>query len=104
MTTNIRDLLPLYALGALDADEASAVEQAVEADPALAAELDRYFDVMPAIEPSADVKARLMASAGGGRYEQFTSRMTKLLDVSVDRARELLGLIERKASWENPVP
>jgi anti-sigma factor ChrR (cupin superfamily) len=27
-----------------------------------------------------------------------------MLDVTVDRARELLGLIERKASWVNPVP
>ena len=44
--SDIRELIPLYALGALDDDEARTVE----------------------------------------------------------RARELLGLIERKASWENPVP
>ena len=30
--------------------------------------------------------------------------MASLFDVTVDRARELLGLIERPASWENPVP
>lgn len=102
--TDIRELIPLYALGALDADEATAVERAVEADPALAAELDSYLALIPAIAPGLDVKARLLASVGGGPFEPFATRMSKLLDVTVDRARELLGLIERKASWENPVP
>lgn len=104
MTTNIRDLLPLYVLGALDDDEARTVEQAVQDDPALAAELDRCLSLVPAVEPSPEVQARLLASVGGGRFESFSTRMSKLLDVTVDRARELLGLIERPASWENPVP
>jgi putative transcriptional regulator len=30
--------------------------------------------------------------------------MAQLFDITVDRARELLGLVERAASWENPVP
>lgn len=104
MTVNIRDLLPLYALGALDSDEAAAVESAIATDPSLATELDAYFDVAPTATPGADLEARLMASVGGGAYESFASRLTTLLDVTVDGARELLGLIERKASWENPVP
>lgn len=102
--TDIRELIPLYALGALDTEEATAVERAIEADPALAAELDSYLALTPAVAPGADVKARLLASVGGGRFDAFSGRMSKLLDVTVDRARELLGLIERKASWENPVP
>ena len=36
--TDIRELLPLYAMGGLDDNEASAVERAVQADPVLAAE------------------------------------------------------------------
>jgi len=104
MTVNIRELLPLYALGALDPDEAAAVETAIAADPSLARELDAYFDVSPTATPGADLEARLMASVGGGAYESFASRIATLLDVTVDRARELLGLIERKASWVNPVP
>jgi putative transcriptional regulator len=104
MTTSIRDLLPLYALGALDADEASAVEQAIADDPALAAELDTYLAIAPTATPGADLEARLMASVGGGPHERFASRIGSLLDVAVDRARELLGLIERKASWVHPVP
>lgn len=102
--SDIRELIPLYALGALDDTEAAAVERAVEADPTLAAELDSYLAIVPAVAPSPDVKARLLASVGGGRFERFADRMAKLLDVGADRARELLGLIERKASWENPVP
>lgn len=102
--TDLRELIPLYALGALEGDEAEAVERAVEADPALAAELDSYLALTPAITPGSDVKDRLLASVGGGRFDAFSGRMSKLLDVTIDRARELLGLIERKASWENPVP
>jgi hypothetical protein len=100
---DVRELLPLYALGELSADEASTVERAIEADPNLAAELESYLDLV-AVAPAADVKARLIASVGGGRFEQFSDRMAKLFDVTIDRARELLGLIERPASWENPVP
>lgn len=100
---DVRELLPLYAIGALDADEARAVEAAVESDPALAADLDRYLD-MVAVTPSPDVKAQLLASVGGGRFEKFADRMAKLFDVTVDRARELLGLVERGTSWEHPVP
>jgi len=97
--SDVRELLPLYALGALEPDEAEAVERAVDADPTLAAELDAYLDLVPAVEPAPDVKARLLASVGGGRFEKFADRMAKLLDVTVDRARELLALIERPASW-----
>jgi putative transcriptional regulator len=103
MTTDVRELLPLYALGELSADEANAVERAIESDPNLAAELEGYLDLV-AVAPPADVKARLIASIGGGRFEQFSDRMAKLLDVTIDRARELLGLIESPAAWHHPMP
>jgi putative transcriptional regulator len=104
MTIDVRELLPLYALGALDPDEATAVEAAIAADPALADELDGYLAMAPEATPSPDLEARLMASIGAGKHDSFSVRMSALLDVTVDRARELLGLIERKASWVNPVP
>jgi hypothetical protein len=66
----MRDLLPLYALDALEPDEARAVERAVAVDPALAAELAELRDV-----------------AG-----------------TIDSARELLGLVERPASWGPAIP
>lgn len=107
---DIRELLPLYALGILEPEELVAVEQAVARDPRLAAELVAYQDtahqlITPTpIAPPPAVKARLMASVGGGALERFAQRVGALFDVTVERARELLGLIERPASWEVQVP
>jgi putative transcriptional regulator len=111
MTATARELLPLYALGILEADEAVVVERAIASDAALAAELAAYRDTAGAIgaairpvAPSSDVKQRLFASIGGGRFEAFSARLANLFDVTVDRARELLGLIERPASWVAQIP
>lgn len=106
--TDVRELLPLYALGVLDADEAQLVERAVAADAALAAELAALeaagAALITPVAPPPAVLARLVASVGGGRFETWSARMASLFDVTVDRARELLGLIERPASWEAPQP
>ena len=67
--SDVRELLPLYALGVLDADEVRQVERAVAADPALAAELAAYADaaalIAAPVQPSPDVKTRLLASVAG---------------------------------------
>jgi putative transcriptional regulator len=106
MTGDVRELLPLYALGILESDEASVVERAIAADAALAAALAAYQQTTDAIgaalqpvAPAPDIKQRLLASIGAGRFEAFSGRLARLYDVTVDRARELLGLIERPASW-----
>ena len=107
--TDIRELLPLYALGILDDSEATQVEAAIARDPALAIELAAYQDTASGLidlnaTPDSEVKVRLMASIGESRFEKFSARLAKLYDVTVDRARELLGLMERKASWELAMP
>ncbi len=106
--SDIHELLPLYVLGALDADEAAQVEQAVASDPALAAELASFEETAHALiaplTPSPDVHARLLSSIGAGPFERFAAQMARLYDVAVDRSRELLGLIDRKASWETALP
>lgn len=108
MTPDLRELLPLYALGILEPDEAKAVERAIVKDPALAAELAAYRDaaseMIAPLQPSPEVKLRLMASIGDGRFEKFATRMASLYDVAIERAREYLGLIERPASWEPGIP
>ena len=108
MSAEVRDLLPLYALGILDAGESALVERAVAGDPALAAELVSYQQaaeqlVAPIPAPNA-VKARLLVSVGQSKWERFAARFGAIFDVGIDKARELLGLIERPASWENPLP
>jgi Cupin domain len=111
MTDDVRELLPLYALGVLDVEEMRIVEHAIAGDAALAAELDACQETADALSesigpvtPSPDVKHRLLASVGGGRFESFSARLALLFDLTVDRARELLGLIERPASWVAQVP
>ncbi len=108
MIVDIKELLPLYALGILEADEVAAVDRAVAADPALAAELVSFQRVAESmvvpVAPPAHVKVQLMASLGAGRFERFASRMASLFDVTVPRAQEILGLIERPSSWEDRLP
>ncbi len=77
MTGDIRELLPLYALGILEAEEVSVVERAVAKDAVLAAELASYqqaADVLPdgiqPVAPASHVLQRLLASAGGGRFSR----------------------------------
>ena len=111
MTGDVRELLPLYALGILESEEVVVVERAVAGDAELAAELAAYQQtadalgsVIQPVAPSPEVKQRLLASACGGRFEGFASRIAKLYDVTVERACELLGLIERSASWRPQIP
>jgi anti-sigma factor RsiW len=111
MIGDVHELLPLYALGILGADEAQLVECALDRDPALAAQLAEYQvtadalgAVVQPVAPSPHVVERLLASVGGGRFDRFSDRVARLFDVTVDRARELLGLIERPASWVPQIP
>ncbi len=109
---DIRELLPLYALGILTPEETAVVDAAVARDATLAAELAGLCDATTELivseapeAPAAEVKTRLLASIGGGRFEDLSDRMSTLFDVTVDRAREFLGLAERSASWEvQPIP
>jgi hypothetical protein len=108
---DLAELLPLYALGALDDAEAAEVARAVAADPALAAELETLLTASvdlaaaaPGLAPSPAVRDRLLASVDT-RFERFVARMSELFDVAADRARELFRLIDRKDAWEpGPTP
>jgi putative transcriptional regulator len=106
--SDVRDLLPLYALGILDPEEVTRVERAIAADPTLAVELASFQDsanaLVAPVTPSPEVEARLLASIGGGAFERYSNRMAKLFDVTVDRAREILALVERSASWSPAAP
>lgn len=111
MKSDILELLPLHALGALDAAEAERVEQAIAADPALRRQLDGFREVAHALTTAlvptpapATVRSRLFASldelARPGRFDRFAGRMAQLFDVSVDKARMFLGWVDEPARWE----
>ncbi|MCE9574876.1 MAG: cupin domain-containing protein [Deltaproteobacteria bacterium] len=109
--TDVRELLPLYALGLLEPAEAGIVERAVARDAELAAELrayDRAADsllaVAPTARPSAAVRERLIASLAAGRFERFAAGIAELYDVAIDRAREILGLLDDPAERKPAFP
>lgn len=102
---SIRDLLPLYALGAVDDAEAQAVERALADQPALAEELDRLLaaaadltGALPGLAPSPAVRARLLVSTQA-RFERFVERFAALFEVAIDRARALLCLADEPGAW-----
>lgn len=108
-------LLALHALDALDADDAARVEAAVAAAPALRHELDALRaaaaalpSALPVAPAPASVRARLDASIDAmtrpGRLDRFATRLADLFDVTVDKARMLLGWIDDPARWEAFAP
>jgi putative transcriptional regulator len=114
--TTPRDDLAAHALGALDVDEAAALDRALDGDPAL---LDEYSALVEASARLADashhaspsaaasltaVRSRLFDDAGPARapglFERFGERFAAIFDVSMARARELIGLVDDPLAWE----
>jgi anti-sigma factor ChrR (cupin superfamily) len=109
---DILELLPLHALGALDDDEADAVERAVAADPALGVELARWRDtagrigeaLLPTPAP-ATVRARLLADVGAAAGPaRFAAQVGRLFDVDVSRAQAVLAQIDDTRAWTTMAP
>ncbi|HUQ02307.1 MAG TPA: cupin domain-containing protein [Kofleriaceae bacterium] len=109
----ILELLPLYAMGALDANESAEVERALAANPGLTSELDRWRDAIaafgaaaPAVAPAAGVRERLLASidAGGSRFERFVAQLAELFAVTADGARAMLATVDDAAAWRPLMP
>jgi hypothetical protein len=111
MTLDVQTMLPLYALGVLDADEARRLEEALADDPRLRRDLallrEGLHDLPRALAPHAPpahLLERLLASSGGGPFEKFAGGIMKLFDVAIDRAREILGLIHDPGKWHPATP
>ena len=115
------ELLPLYAMGALDATESAEVERALTSHPALATELDRWREAIAALGESAEpvappraVRARLLASLDGesgasasasaSRFERFVAQVAELFAVTADGARAVLAKIDDAAAWRPLMP
>ena len=125
-STQLGELLALYALHLTDPTESQIVEDAVRRDPAIAAELASLRSMLdgvlvntPLVNPTTSVRGRLIASATNlriaalelpssftapvGRFEPFVLRIAAMFDVTVARARELLSWIDDHARWSPPI-
>lgn len=98
------DILPEYALGTLPAPALAAVEAHLAGCRACVRELDQIHEALAAtlapIQPPAGLRDRVLASTERGRFAAFANRFATLFDVTVDRARALLDLIDEPSSWE----
>lgn len=55
---------------------------------------------LPRATPSPAVRMRLMKSVGAtNRFEMFAAQVAALIDLSVDKAREIVGRIDEAAVW-----
>jgi putative transcriptional regulator len=61
---------------------------------------------LPPVAPPPALRERLLQSvAAANRFEQFADRVAAIIDVTLEKARSLLGRIDDAASWkESPLP
>lgn len=104
-----RELLAEYALGMLPADDAARVEELLATDASARAELRELEDAAAAlVEPVAPppaLRARVLESTKRGRFHGFAEVFGELFDVTVERAKQLLDLVDDPREWgESPGP
>lgn len=114
-TITMRDYLAALALDSLDASEAEALRFALERDDGLREQHAALVETAAALAEAApvsgadaasvaSVRARLFdapASAlAPGLFERFGARFAAIFDVTLERAKELLGLVDDPLAWE----
>lgn len=79
-----------------DHDDFASLLEAGDADV-----LAALVTTLPPLAPSAGAWERLSAAtSGGGRLARFAGQLAALIDVSVDKAKELLDRVTDLSSWE----
>jgi quercetin dioxygenase-like cupin family protein len=64
-------------------------------------EIARLCDVLEPMDPPATLRERVLAEVeAGGRLHRFADTVAEMLDVSIERARELLDGIDDKSVWK----
>lgn len=109
LTPDMVDLLHLHAMGLLDPDETIDVEILLEGPDGDEARLvlhearEAFGGVGEALEPvspSAGLLVRLMQStAEASRFERFVDQMKGLLDLSEEKVRGYLDMLDDPSSW-----
>lgn len=107
------DMLPLYAIDALEPAEVTEVERALAEHPSLAIELARWRETLgevthglAPVAPPPAVRERLLASVAPGAtaFERFAPQVAELFTVTVDGARAALARLEDAAAWRPLLP
>jgi hypothetical protein len=106
--SDVRELLPEYALGMLADEDAARVEKAVNDDPSLDNELREVQRAVSSVSfmapaspaPASSLRDRLLESVGdSGRFLPLLERLAKLFDVTAERAKQYLAVIDDTAAW-----
>lgn len=67
--------------------------------------LQRVSEALGEIEPPPQLRARLLESAGkSGRLWRFANSVADMLDVGLDKAKELLDRIDDASAWVDELP
>ena len=108
MNTPMADLLALHAMGLLDEEETTIVQEHLRAHPEdleeVAANGDTFhqlaLDEEP-VEPSANLLEGILAATETvSRFDDFVSTIAKLIGDTVERARALVSSLDEAGSWE----
>jgi anti-sigma factor ChrR (cupin superfamily) len=106
--SHVIDRLPELWLGDLPASECASIEAHLRECARCASEARAMSDVFEGlaltvapIQPSPQIRARILtAAAAKGRLARFGEQLAKFFDVSIDKARALLDVVDDPASWE----
>lgn len=107
------NLLAEYALGTLDdPNEIVRAKQLIADDREHAAELAELHTsltqlafALDPVAPKPGLRDRLLASTRAGRFDRFADKLAELFDVSAERAKQLLALIDDPDQWQpGPCP
>lgn len=108
MSVCVTEQLPDFLLGGLPADQADVVASHLGDCERCSQELDDISESLSGlalelepVQPSPALRERILASAQKGRFAQFAERFAKMFDVAVDRAKELLDLVDQPSAWED---
>jgi hypothetical protein len=112
MKSGIRERLPEYVMDLLPPAEMAALTEIIEADPALRGEADQLrmalttvVDELPPMEPSPQVRRRVMDAAGSvERFGPFVAQLSQIVQLSREKMREVLALIDQASFWVQGLP
>lgn len=113
MSAHVVDRLPDLVLGGLSDQERAEIDAHVRECARCAAEaraMNETFAglalVAAPIAPSPQLRARILAAAEGkGRLSQYVGQLARFFEITAEKARALLDVVDEPAAWERgPLP